>query len=351
MVHCTYLVRADVIPELTYEDATGRHEYVVFSDSARKAGIPQYLDNRQVYGYVTFGEGDEHYVAGGIEQARTLLSGARDEAVLTARQSVGDLPIYLLNLDRSTDRLVEFQKHNAHLRNVIRIPAVDGRLLEKEQLIKEGLMTPDCDYQIGALGCALSHVSLWKKAASENRTITVFEDDTVATLRFHEKAAILISTLPEDWDFIQWGYIFDPFFVWVDFGFSKANLRFYDQHFRGKGKPRFQSTEFASSAVRLAHSYGTGAYSVSPKGARSLLEYCLPLRKRLIPFPGTGIVNVDDGIDNAMSAVYSSMQAFICIPPLVLQNEVQDSDRKAVDRGDGAPRNRVPALSAGTSSE
>ena len=59
VVHCTYLVRADVIPELTYEDESDRHEYVVFSDSARKAGIPQYLDNRQVYGYITFGEGDD----------------------------------------------------------------------------------------------------------------------------------------------------------------------------------------------------------------------------------------------------------------------------------------------------
>ena len=37
VIHCTYLVRTDVIPNLTYEDVTGRHEYVVFSDSARKA--------------------------------------------------------------------------------------------------------------------------------------------------------------------------------------------------------------------------------------------------------------------------------------------------------------------------
>ena len=67
VVHCTYLVRVDVIPKLTYEDETGRHEYVVFSDSARKAH-PQYLDNRQVYGYITFGKDDDHYVAGGMSR-------------------------------------------------------------------------------------------------------------------------------------------------------------------------------------------------------------------------------------------------------------------------------------------
>jgi glycosyltransferase involved in cell wall biosynthesis len=61
VVHCTYLVRTDVIPALTYEDGSGRYEYVIFSDSARKASIPQYLDNRQIYGYISFQEGDKHF--------------------------------------------------------------------------------------------------------------------------------------------------------------------------------------------------------------------------------------------------------------------------------------------------
>jgi tetratricopeptide (TPR) repeat protein len=73
VIHCTYLVRADVVPELTCQDASGRHEYVVFSESARKARVPQYLDNRQVYGYITFAEGDSHHLADGIARARALL--------------------------------------------------------------------------------------------------------------------------------------------------------------------------------------------------------------------------------------------------------------------------------------
>jgi hypothetical protein len=52
LVHCTYLVRADVIPDLTYNDGSGRYEFVIFSDSARRAGVPQYLDNREIYGYI-----------------------------------------------------------------------------------------------------------------------------------------------------------------------------------------------------------------------------------------------------------------------------------------------------------
>ncbi len=52
VVNGTYLVRADMCPSLMYEDASARDAYVVFSENARKAGILQYLDNRQVYGYV-----------------------------------------------------------------------------------------------------------------------------------------------------------------------------------------------------------------------------------------------------------------------------------------------------------
>jgi hypothetical protein len=71
VVHCTYLVRADVVPELTYEPTAGRHEYVVFSESARRAGVPQYLDNRQVYGYL--GRNDDH-----VALARSLLAEELD---------------------------------------------------------------------------------------------------------------------------------------------------------------------------------------------------------------------------------------------------------------------------------
>lgn len=56
VVHCTYLVQSDVIPALTYDDGSGRLEYVVFSDSARKAHVDQYLDNREFYGCLTLDE-------------------------------------------------------------------------------------------------------------------------------------------------------------------------------------------------------------------------------------------------------------------------------------------------------
>jgi hypothetical protein len=73
VVHSTYLVRADSLDDLSYDDGSSRHEYVIFSHSARNAQIPQYLDNRQVYGYITFDEGHDLHVPNDIAQARALL--------------------------------------------------------------------------------------------------------------------------------------------------------------------------------------------------------------------------------------------------------------------------------------
>ncbi|WP_246678530.1 glycosyltransferase family 2 protein [Mesorhizobium sp. B2-4-17] len=93
LVHCTYLIRADVLSELTYEDSTSRYEYVIFADSARKAGVVQYLDNRQVYGYITFGD-HEYHVSDGIERAREFLHNAGDTNVLVSPMppSSGPMP-------------------------------------------------------------------------------------------------------------------------------------------------------------------------------------------------------------------------------------------------------------------
>lgn len=55
-VHCTYLIKREYISELNYLEESDRWEYMVFSESARKKGIPQYLDNRNIYGVLTLSE-------------------------------------------------------------------------------------------------------------------------------------------------------------------------------------------------------------------------------------------------------------------------------------------------------
>lgn len=58
VVHCAYFIRYDVLEKISYDDGTHRYEYVIFSDVARKQKISQYLDNREVYGFITFAENE-----------------------------------------------------------------------------------------------------------------------------------------------------------------------------------------------------------------------------------------------------------------------------------------------------
>ena len=84
VVHCTYLIRADVISDLRYLDGSERYEFVVFSDSARKAGIQQYIDNRQIYGYITFdAESDA---------AKAIVGEGRDDQITIVAAELARVP-------------------------------------------------------------------------------------------------------------------------------------------------------------------------------------------------------------------------------------------------------------------
>jgi Glycosyl transferase family 2 len=56
VIHCTYFIRYEVLDTIYYDDESWRYEYVIFSDSARKQNISQYIDNRKTYGYISFAE-------------------------------------------------------------------------------------------------------------------------------------------------------------------------------------------------------------------------------------------------------------------------------------------------------
>jgi hypothetical protein len=156
--------------------------------------------------------------------------------------------------------------------------------------------------------------------------LTIFEDDALSHPVFDEHRLAVLAQLPTDWDIILWGFIYDPLFLWIDLGFSASEMRFYDRtepftwSDTSDGRPIYHPH-------RLRHAYGTQAYSISPRGARRLLGSVLPLKKQFVPFPGTSIVDQDQGIDGAMNLAYPTLQSYVCIPPLVVQRDDGVSDR------------------------
>jgi glycosyl transferase family 25 len=242
-------------------------------------------------------------------------------------------PIHLINLDRSTERLRRFQERNRHLENVVRVSAVDGAALARSDLVGAGYIAGDLICGPGTLGCAMSHFKLWEKAVQENRALTILEDDAVVAHHFALAATLVMSELPPDWDFIKWGWTLN-LFAWLDLGVSRVKLLPY-----GEAASRdaadlhsFQVRAVPVTPVRMLHSFGLFGYSISPKGARAALGFCLPLRKRAIEFPVAGVALEAIGIDATLCGAYPDMQAFMCLPQLVVHADEGDYVRVKMDR-------------------
>ena len=226
--------------------------------------------------------------------------------------------IHLINLDRSTERLAKFQRRNAHLHDVVRFSAVDGRLLDREKLIKEGVIAGDCGYTPGNLGSAMSHISLWRLAVDEQQAVTIAEDDGIFSGNFEARSKECLASLAADWDIVLWGFNFNAF-VWIDLlpRVSTATMQFFQDQLQ-RNIDNFKDLEIKPTLLRLRHLFGIPCYSVTPKGARALLDLCLPLNSALIDFPGFDVRIENNGLDFAMNVAYPSLNAFVCIPPLVV---------------------------------
>ena len=61
VIHCTYFLRREILDQIYYLDGSNRYEYVICAHSMRKAKIPQFLDNREIYGLITFESDPEKF--------------------------------------------------------------------------------------------------------------------------------------------------------------------------------------------------------------------------------------------------------------------------------------------------
>jgi glycosyl transferase, family 25 len=228
--------------------------------------------------------------------------------------------LYLINLDRAADRLGEFMAANAHLAEVVRFSAIDGAALDTSALIRTGVIKPEileC-YMPARLGGALSHLALWNEAIKTGEALTICEDDALLHGDFESHAARLLSELPADWDLMLWGWNFNAALD-IDFlpGVSPC-LVLCEQASLRAGAANFQHLPLSPRPFRVRQALGLPCYSVSPKGARALRDFCLPLRPMQLRLPGNNRHLCNVGIDCMMAARYPDLQAFVSFPPLAV---------------------------------
>jgi GR25 family glycosyltransferase involved in LPS biosynthesis len=237
------------------------------------------------------------------------------------------LDIYLINLDRSTDRLTQFQSLNGNIMPLIsRFSAVEGKNVQRATYIERGIITADLSYSDGTLGNALSHLALWDIAILNERPVTICEDDAIFNTHFGESSKCLLAELPPDWHIVLWGWNFSSILWFHMLPNVLSSISHFDQQMMRTGISGFQTAMFQPSAFKLIQTFGTVCYSVSPEGARLLRQFCLPIRNMNIPIPPLQRVVPNQALDVLLNSFYRRLNSFVSFPPLVVtKNERRNS--------------------------
>jgi glycosyl transferase family 25 len=233
---------------------------------------------------------------------------------------------FVINLDKSTDRLAAFTAANGHL-TVERFAALDGNALDVPALRQRGLIAPGAEtaFSRGALGCALSHLALWQIAAKSGAPTTIFEDDAIAHSQFEALTDRVIATLPAGWAMIMWGWNFDSP-VMYDFlpGVTQCRALFNQEALRGSLK-QYQAMTLAPVAYRLDGCFGTPGYTVSPSGAKLLIETVFPIRRAMVYCSGLDRRRAIVDIACSLHNVFARGNCYVSVPPLVVTSNDRQS--------------------------
>ena len=203
--------------------------------------------------------------------------------------------IYVINLDRSKDRLKNITKemNDAHL-SFIRWNAFDGSKLDFNKLIQQNVLNEKNKMMVGAIGCSMSHISLWKEAMKHKKNILVFEDDIKIPKDFSKRLTLYLDQLPPKWDILY-------------LGASNINGKKYSNNLL---IPNIMSDSNST------HNTGMYAMLIHYDFLQKLIENNLPISG-----------NIDQSIKNKL---FQSSNIFICNPPLITHDNTQPSMRRVV---------------------
>src|SRR5262249_28456365 len=236
--------------------------------------------------------------------------------------------IVYINLAARPDRNGRFLRANAGIADFRRTEAVAGAALRREDLVRDGVIAePTPHFTAGAVGNALSPRRLWGHCAAGNAVLTLAEDDAVFNRHFSTRAPQLLAQLPPGWDLILWGWNFDSLLRVKLLGELQDAFMYFNRPSLGERLAEFPALDYPVQALRLATAFGLVSYSLSPSGARRLLQRCFPLRDEAVPVPGLRAVPRNTSLDVTMNKHYPALAAYACFPPLVwTENDPTSSD-------------------------
>ena len=165
--------------------------------------------------------------------------------------------IKVINLKRRTDRLKSItEKLQSESLPFDVFEAIDGTTLQLTEDIKRIFKDNDFNYRRGVIGCALSHIALWKELVkSECPYYLIIEDDASFCKNFKVKISELESVISQK-DLLFFGYIMHT-----------ANKNDNKQYFVNS------NTITINSIQKQLYVGGTHCYSITKKAANEMLNY------------------------------------------------------------------------------
>jgi len=199
--------------------------------------------------------------------------------------------IYLVTLKRSRDRHKLFEETLRGLNYQI-FWGIDGRILDLEKLQESGLYDAELskkkipigiELKRGELGCALSHINIYKEIIEKNYDkVLILEDDVKVDPIPIEVLESSLKELPASWDLFYLGYLYNndrlqlPIYVRIYFAYPILSLLGYTRYDARKLRCKFPRPY--SEHLQLAgFHYGTHAYAVTRSGAEKILRYLTPI--------------------------------------------------------------------------
>lgn len=263
------------------------------------------------------------------------------------------LPLFVINLDRSADRLSRFMADNALPGLAItRFPAVDGSKLDRAQLVATKVITDDLIYSDNAVACSLSHLQCWQKVIDLGRAAVICEDDAVLRHDFVELHRRFETAL-DGADLIYWSYNFGLHMAYEQPGLGVVTVIPDNQYLDDEENvATFKANRTPTNLFRPRRLWGMACYSITPKGARKLLDLVLPLRNGQVDVvcrTGLALETVNRGwvsmcLDADLGLVHArEMDTWIAVPPVAV-HRTDKSNVSTIDDGDETARFRRPEI-------
>lgn len=200
--------------------------------------------------------------------------------------------VYVINMDEAKDRLAIAKKQLEEVGlGFVRVPGVQGGRKEVvDARIRQGDVHPTSAVLCskGVIGCALSHLDVWRACALGGHGGLVLEDDVLLLPGFVEKARAALHNVPPDFDILLLGY----------------NLA--EDTPTGSLVATYPRA-INSHIIKPSLFYGTYCYVVSPRGAKKLarmwqvivqVDIQLGMDRRVVVYAAATPIAKQNGMDS-----------------------------------------------------